>query len=997
MCCLYILCTFEFTIAIIAFMKRLILTIGCLVSFLPFLHAQLLTWAFDFPKDNDNITITLDASKGNQGLFNYSDPNNVYVHIGVTTNLSNNGGQQWLYVNGSTGGAWGGTTSALKATSLGNNKYKYTINNIRSFFGVPAGETIKKIGILFRDANANTNLVKKAANTDNSDMYIPVYDNTLAVRFIIPPFEPRFVPVPETISRQVGENLNVTGVANLSSDMKLYLNGNVIQTATGVTSISANPTFTTSGNTEIVVEAISGAITKKDTLRFFITPVVNIAPLPNGVKDGINYAGNNTEVTLVLYAPGKNRISVIGEFPGNNWVEQSQYLMNKTPDGNYWWLTMTGLTPGTEYTYQYLVDGTLKIADPYTEKILDPYNNNDQNIPSSTYAGLRTYPTGLTTGIVSLLQTNAPAYNWANNNFTRSDKKNLIIYELLVRDFVAAHDWKTLKDTLSYLKRLGVNAIELMPFNEFEGNESWGYNPDFYFAPDKYYGPKNTLKQFVDSCHTNGIAVIMDIALNHSFGLSPLVQLYWDALNNRPAANNPWFNPVAKHAFNVGYDMNHEAAATHYYVSRIVDFWLNQYKLDGFRFDLSKGFTQVQSCDNSGGNCNVGSWGNYDASRVAIWKGYYDTLQLKSPGSYVILEHFAADQEEIELSNYGMMLWGNANNNFAQASMGYSTDWDFSRGIYSVRGWTKPNLVTYMESHDEERLMYKNISFGNSAGSYNTKDVNTALKRVEMCASFLMSIPGPKMIWQFGETGYDYPINYCPNGTIDNNCRTSNKPIRWDYMMEARRKRLYDVYSGLSKLRLHPWYKDVFIANNITIDQNLGASFKWLKIKSALDTSLIAVIGNFDVAAQTSAFTFPVAGTWYDYLNGGNFTATGTAQNITLQPGEFHIYLNRNLVNALTTPVSNINNLINKLQVNVYPNPVQNNSIIALDIPENGKANVDLLNTSGQKVITLYAGILTKGNHKILFNNTVKDLPEGLYFVRVQTNNKTNTVKIILQ
>ena len=69
-----------------------------------------------------------------------------------------------------------------------------------------------------------------------------------------------------------------------------------------------------------------------------------------------------------------------------------------------------------------------------------------------------------------------------------------MIYELLVRDFVAAHDWKTLQDTLSYLKRLGINAIEIMPFNEFEGNESWGYNPDFYFAPDKYYGTENALK-----------------------------------------------------------------------------------------------------------------------------------------------------------------------------------------------------------------------------------------------------------------------------------------------------------------------------------------------------------------------------------------------------------------------------------------------------------------------------------------------------------------------
>ena len=76
-----------------------------------------------------------------------------------------------------------------------------------------------------------------------------------------------------------------------------------------------------------------------------------------------------------------------------------------------------------------------------------------------------------------------------------------------------------------------------------------------------------------------------------------------------------------------------------------------------------------------------------------------------------------------------------------------------------------------MESHDEERMAYKNINFGNSSGAYNTKDTAVSLLRNEMCAAFLLSMPGPKMIWQFGELGYDYPINYCVNGTINNNCR----------------------------------------------------------------------------------------------------------------------------------------------------------------------------------------------------------------------------------
>ncbi|MEP6926232.1 MAG: alpha-amylase family glycosyl hydrolase, partial [Ginsengibacter sp.] len=563
-------------------------------------------------------------------------------------------------------------------------------------------------------------------------------------------------------------------------------------------------------------------------------------------------------------------------------------------DGFYWTLHITGLTSGTEYSYQYLVDGVLKIADAYSEKILDPAN--DQFISSSTYPGLKPYPTGLTTGVVSILQTGAPAYNWQVNNFARPDKRNLIIYELLLRDFIAAHDWNTLNDTLSYLKKLGINAIELMPLNEFEGNISWGYNPDFYFAPDKYYGPSNTLKRLVDSCHSKGIAVIMDIALNHSFGMSPLVQLYWDNVNNRPATNNPWFNPVPKHAFNVGYDMNHESLATRYFVSRVIDHWLTNYKMDGFRFDLSKGFTQNQTCDNNGNNCNVGAWSTYDASRVDIWKRYQDTMQLKSPGSYTILEHFADNTEEKELSNYGMMPWGNLNYNYNQASMGYSSGWNFDYGLSTVRGWFNPYLVTYMESHDEERLMYKNEQFGNSSGTYDTKNVSTALQRMELDASFFFTIPGPKMIWQFGEQGYDYSINYCQDGTNNSNCRTDPKPIRWDYLQQANRKKLYDVYSSLIKLRFNSLYKDLFVSNAVQPD--FTGAFKTLKLSQA-GTSIV-VIGNFDVISQTSSVTFQNAGTWYDYLNGTTITATGAAQSFTLQPGEYHVYLNMNAALPVT-------------------------------------------------------------------------------------------------
>ena len=580
-----------------------------------------------------------------------------------------------------------------------------------------------------------------------------------------------------------------------------------------------------------------------------------------------------------MYAPNKTRVSLIGDF--NDWTETLSYQLNKTPDGLRYWITINGLTPGVEYAYQYIIDGTLKVADYMTEKVLDPYN--DQYIPALNYPSLKPYPTGKTSGIVSVLQTAKPAYAWQVPNFTKPDKRNLVIYELLVRDFVATQNWSTVKDSIAYLKKLGITAIEVMPFNEFEGNLSWGYNPDYYFAPDKMYGTENALRQFIDECHSQGIAVIMDIAMNHAFGLSPTVQMYFNSTTNKPAANNPWHNVDAKHPFNVGYDFNHEAPATKDLVDRVVEHWLTNYKIDGFRWDLSKGFTQTNNPN------NVGAWGNYDASRVAIWKRIYDKMQTVAPNSYCILEHFADNSEEIELSNYGMMLWGNSNNDYNQATMGYASNIQY--GIYTNRGWTNPTLVTYQESHDEERLMYKNEQFGNQSGGYSVKNIATALKRNEMAASFWAMTPAPKMMWQFGELGYDYSINTCGNLTVNTSCRTDAKPIKWDYLQDANRKALYDVYSKLLTLRKVPDYLPAFVSNSIGYD--LGGYFKWLQVTT--NELKICVIGNFDVVPVTGSVTFQNAGTWYNYLQGGTRYATGSTENITLQPGEYYVYLDRDV------------------------------------------------------------------------------------------------------
>ncbi|HMU10911.1 MAG TPA: alpha-amylase family glycosyl hydrolase [Ferruginibacter sp.] len=842
---------------------------------------RLLSWTPEFPVDNSTLVMTVDCNKGNQGLLNFEGGNssNVYVHVGLITSLST-GPTDWRYVKFT----WGTADPAAKATPLGSNKYQYTVNNIRTFFAVPAGETIIKVCVIFRNATGSL----KQVNSDGSDMYNPVYGSSeYGVRINLPPFEPRYIPWIEPINVNVGGSISITGVASVNSNLTLKLNGNTIQTATNASTISASPVIAAACAQQVFLEGNNGSVTVKDSFSFYIPPTTTVAPLPAGVQEGINYLPGNTSVTLVLYAPAKNNVVVIGDF--SNWAVLCSNQMNKTSDGNYFWLTINGLTPGTEYAYQYLIDNNIKTADPYAQKVLDP--DNDGFIDAVTYPNLKPYPAGLTTGIVSVLQTAEPQYNWQVNNFIKPDKRNLIVYELLIRDFTAQHSYQSLIDSLQYLKNIGINAIELMPINEFDGNESWGYNTSFYFAPDKYYGTKNKLKEFIDKCHQNGIAVILDVVYNHCTGNAPQAKMYWDPVNNRPAANNPWLNPTAPHAYAFFNDFNHTSVATQYLVQRSLNHWLAEYKVDGFRFDLAKGFTQTAS--------NTTTIENYDASRVANLKRYYDGTVPANPGTYMILEFLGTlpCQEEQEYAAHGFMLWGNNNFTYNQCTMGYTANSDISPVVYSdpKRAFNNPAEVGYMESHDEERTMYKNLTFGNSSGSYNVKTLSTALAREEAAAAVFFTVPGPKMIWQFEERGYDIPLNF-------GGSNVANKPPHWEYMTMQDRVHLYNTYKSIIALRLN----NPAIFNNtlFTYDFNNGGGlYKLFQIADPNSSGLkVTVVANLDVVTQSRSVTFQSTGGWTNYISNGtgtgingatgtNFTLAAATQTISLQPGEYHIYV----------------------------------------------------------------------------------------------------------
>ena len=591
---------------------------------------------------------------------------------------------------------------------------------------------------------------------------------------------------------------------------------------------------------------------------------------PAGTIDGVNVLDDNT-VIIQLRAPGKSHVYLRGDF--NGFGINTSTLMRRSVDGNYHWLQLTGLNPAAWYRYHFLVEGSLEIGDPYGELVLDPWN--DQYISSSQYPNLPPFPSGQANWHNTAFRINETPFEWTDSDFQRPPSDRLVIYEALIRDFDEGQVFQDLINRLDFLDYMGFNAIELMPVSEFEGNLSWGYNPSFRFAVDKFYGPKEKLKELVNACHERGIAVIMDIVPNHSFGTDPMVRLYQDA-SGAAADDNPWFNAVSRHAFSPGYDFNHEDPWTREFWKRVFDFWLDEFHLDGYRVDLSKGLTQTNT------GSDVGAWNQYDQSRVDILFDYANHIWADHPGAYMILEHLGNNDEEAALANGGFMLWGKMTESYTQAAMGYQGDINY--GSWQARGWQWPNLVTYAESHDEERMGYKLAAFGNAAGDYDTKEEAVAMERLAMTHAFLLAVPGPKMIWQWGELGYDTSIFDCLNGTFAEGCKLDEKPAPWADLDNVNRMKLAKTISALAHLK-----QDQPVFGTFDYDLDGSGMGKRLQLYSPDQNAVL--IGNFDVVPINMVPGFPYTGTWHDHFSGGSIEVNDLGNAFYLEPGEWRLYM----------------------------------------------------------------------------------------------------------
>lgn len=927
--------------------------------------SQILTTDPVFPTVNDAVTIFFDATQGTGGLANCNC--DVYLHTGVITNESTNNGD-WKNVPTT----WGVANDAWKMTPVPGqpNVYSYTIGpSILEYYNLTGAEIVQEMAFVFRDATGN----REGKAAGGANIYYSVFEANIPFYYqLLSPENPSFI-------RRSGEPIAINLATSEPVTFRIYDNDVLKITETG-TNLQSSFAAGDTGDHTVRIEMLQNEQII-ETTSFFYVVLRNIvaADLPDDRPLGATIQGD-TLLKLALYAPMKENVFVLGNF--NNWIISTDYRMTPSIDGETWWIDID-IRNQSHIFYQYLIDSDLAIADPFSNLVLDPFH--DGFISEQTFPNLPAFPDGAI-GITSWVRKNPPEYQWQVNDFERPAREDLVIYELLIRDFVENQNYQTVIDSLDYLERLGINAIELMPINEFEGNDSWGYNPSFHLAVDKYYGTPEDLKRFVDECHKRGIAVIVDVVYNHAFGQSPLARMYWDEENNRPAEDSPYFNPIATHPFSVGNDFNHDSPATQYYTEAAIRYWLEEFRIDGYRFDLATGFTQRNV------GSDLGAWNAYEQARVDRIKQYMDVMEDASPGSYPILEYFPETSEKTAMVDLGAMIWsGNGvHSQYKEAVLGNESN--LSETHYSSQGWTEPAWISYMESHDEQRLAYEALNFGRQVAGYSVQDFSTAMDRLELATVVYYAVPGPKMLWQFGELGYDYHINTCADTTvIEEPCRVAVKPIRWDYLNNPDRKDLFDVTSDMLYL------KNNFAAfRSDTPELELGSGYT-KKVILRDEEMDVVVHGNFHVIDRRVTAPFPYPGLWYNYFTGDSVQVINPSASIEYGPGTYAVYTSKKVErpSQANVVVSTQNVVKNQFKMELFPQPAAAADVqIRYELPAAATVNLEVLDLQGRILQRAFVGKQEAGQQQWII--PAQNFNAGTYLVKLQVGNLIEVKRMVI-
>uniref|UniRef100_B8HU06 Alpha amylase catalytic region n=1 Tax=Cyanothece sp. (strain PCC 7425 / ATCC 29141) TaxID=395961 RepID=B8HU06_CYAP4 len=456
-----------------------------------------------------------------------------------------------------------------------------------------------------------------------------------------------------------------------------------------------------------------------------------------------------------LFAPYNQAVSLLGCF--SKWRD---IPMQKGQDGYF--RTEVELSDGL-YEYKFRLQSRSPDRAKQWVEVIDPYATDVDEV---RHTGLVRVKDG---------QRLVDDYVWEYDHVPLPQNFELIIYEMHIADFSGGEDdperrgkYQDAIAKLDYLQDLGINAIELMPVNEYPGDYSWGYKVRHFFAAESSYGSTADLKQFVDQCHGRGIRVFVDGIYNHTDEECPLLLIdrntwYYEHKHYPEDPQNYWgpeFNYDA-------YDEKLDLRPAWKFIGDVVRYWVKEYHIDGIRYDAVRQLANFEFLE----------WLAREAKTAAAPKPFYN-----------IAEHIPDTHKVVEPQGPLDACWHESFRYFVLPHLyGEMFDLDRLKEVLDPKrqGYgTATNVINYLATHDRERLLRE-------LGDRGIFDQD-AFERAKLGATLLLTAVGIPMIWM----GEEFGEHKRKSEKV-----TQPKKIAWPLLQKELNQDLFNYYQSLIQLR----------------------------------------------------------------------------------------------------------------------------------------------------------------------------------------------------
>ena len=685
------------------------------------------------------------------------------------------------------------------------------------------------------------------------------------------------------------------------------------------------------------------------------------ASLPADVKMGPNWLNGN--MILAVYAPSQPVMQVIVTSLGETGLASDAIVMNLDPDQTDVWWTELDLSFG-HYEYEYLLINGSRLPDPFTRRL-----SNGKTRVEIGAGGVST----------------ADDYNWQSNDFIRPSLDTLIIYELHVDDFAAQGSGQgTFDDViirLDHLRESGINAIELMPITEFPGGRSWGYNPEIMSSVEGTYGTPENFKQLVDEAHSRNMAVILDLVWNHATSSTPLWKIQPNNVLNPYFKNSNDLNPNETEGTWGMLDFDHFNEKTIEYINEVHRIWLEEYRVDGFRFDATR---------------YVGWDLNQPQFGLLAWADAIDELD---SNVYQIAEHLPSDPWLVNNTKLTSSWHDSFHDRLIDhifSSIGTMTAMQQIIGLYEYSNSGTPyadltQAVKYMVSHDEQSLIQEMVEFDGVS-------LSQAREIDKFYASLLFTAQGIPMIWQGQEFGFQ-------SGWLDNNGngnwdeeKLGYRPVDWSLLNTEEGQSHLDHYSRLARFRkMNPAFSKGEFYDLWRYSNERVIVYGYKDESEGNSDDQVVVIANFSSSDQTVYdVPFLSGGNWYNVTEPGNnlYTADGNYGECSVPSYSAVIYSKNQYELGMETPSF----IPEKFQtLSAYPNPFNPSITIQIElknpIQTNMNVEVNIYDINGRFIQTLLENSIESGVHRIEWRP--QNISSGIYIVSLQTEIGIKNQKVL--